>query len=162
MRAASGAALTLLAVASARATGGEDPGRELDFWTGNWKVEHPGMAGTGRSKVYVSPDKCILMESWDGGKGHRGENVFAYSTEEKAWHGLFTDNFGRVHPFTGTVSPGLGVFDGPSKGPDGESVLNRVRIIRVSQDHVEQVWEKSKDAGATWSVEFKGEYVRER
>lgn len=135
--------------------------RQLDFWLGNWSVGAAGSSPSARSKVYLALDQCMVIESWDGGRGHRGENMFAYSVDDKSWRGLFVDNEGRVHVFSdGKVSPGEAEFTGPSTGSDGATVLNRVKIVRVSADKVEQTWEKSTDHGATWSMAFRGEYSR--
>jgi hypothetical protein len=132
----------------------------MDFWLGEWTVTHPGMSGSATSKVYVELDKCLVVESWDGGQGHKGENVFAYSDDDKSWHGMFADNQGRVHMFEGKVENGSGEFTGPSRGSSGQAVLNRIKIVRVNANKVEQSWEKSTDHGATWTVEFHGEYTR--
>lgn len=135
--------------------------RQLDFWLGNWAVGAAGSAPNAHSKVYLALDQCMVVESWDGGRGHRGENMLAYSVDDKSWHGLFVDNEGRVHVFwSGKASPGAAEFTGPSSGSDGTTVLNRVKIVRLSADKVEQIWEKSTDSGATWSTAFRGEYSR--
>ena len=134
--------------------------RQLDFWIGDWTVNYPGMPGTATSKVFLALDQCLLTESWDGGKGHSGTNMFAYSSDDKSWHGMFADNQGRVHIFEGKVAPGSAEFFGPSTSPDGQAVLNRIRIVLVSPNKVEQTWEKSTDKGATWTMEFRGEYSR--
>lgn len=136
--------------------------RQMDFWLGDWIVTYPGMSGSAGSKVHVELDKCLIVESWDGGKGHSGENMFAYSADDKSWHGMFADNQGRVHMFEGKVSEGSAEFLGPSRGPNGEAVLNRIKIVRVSPDKVEQSWEKSTDNGSSWKTEFRGEYTRRK
>jgi hypothetical protein len=75
--------------------------------------------------------------------------------------GMFADNEGRVHVFTsGKASDGSAEFEGTSHGPDGESILNRVKVIQLNLNKVEQTWEKSADNGATWNVVFRGEYSR--
>lgn len=135
--------------------------RQLDYWLGSWTVAYPGDSGHGSSRVHLSLDKCLLVESWDSGTGLKGENTFAYDPEEKAWHGLYADNHGRVHVFEGTVKPGYAEFAGPGHGPQGEKVLNRVKVVRVSLNKVEQTWEKSADNGATWKLEFRGDYSRQ-
>jgi hypothetical protein len=148
----------------------QDPGgcsanaesRQLDFWLGDWTVTYPGMSAISGSIVHLSLDKCLVVESWIGGKGHTGENMFAYSADDKSWHGMFADNQGRVHVFEGKVVQGSAEFTGPSRGPNGEAVLNRIKIVRVNDNHVEQTWEKSKDNGATWNVEFQGDYTRKQ
>lgn len=109
----------------------------------------------------VSLDKCLVVENWDDGRGHDGRNSFGYSADDKSWYGMFADNEGRVHVFTsGKVSSGSAEFEGPSRGPNAETVLNRVKITRLSPNKVEQAWEKSSDNGTTWNLVFRGEYSR--
>ncbi len=134
--------------------------RQLDFWIGNWSVTYPGMAGNSASKVSLDLDKCLVVESWEGGMSHAGKNMFAYSADDKSWHGLFADNQGRVHVFEGKISDGSAEFTGPSRAPDGKAVLNRIKIARVNENKVVQSWEKSRDNGVTWTTEFRGEYSR--
>lgn len=134
---------------------------QLDFWMGKWKVGGPGAGPNAVSRVHMELDGCMVVESWDGGRGHRGENMLVYSADDKEWHGMFADNEGRVHIFTdGKAADGAAEFTGPSRGPNGETVLNRVRIVRVSADKVQQLWQKSQDNGATWETEYRGEYTR--
>lgn len=135
--------------------------RQFDYWLGKWKIGGAGSSANGHSTVSLSLDKCLVVEDWNGGRGHFGQNVFGYSADDKSWYGLFADNEGRVHVFTsGKVASGSAELEGASRGPNGESVLNRVKIVRLSSDKVEQIWEKSTDKGATWSLAFRGEYSR--
>lgn len=133
--------------------------RQLDYWLGNWTM------GSGDdksiSKVSLSLDKCVFVEHWENGKGHVTEKMFAYSPEDKNWYGIFVDNQGRVHIFLdGKVSPELAEFRGPSRGPNGETVLNRLKVVRVSPDKLAEVWEKSTDNGAHWTIAYRAEYSR--
>jgi hypothetical protein len=135
--------------------------RQLDYWLGNWKVGAEGSSGNAHSTVTLSLDKCLVVENWDGGRGHYGQNVFGYSGDDKSWYGMFADNEGRVHVFTsGKIASGTAEFEGTSRGPHGESVLNRVKLVRLNPNKVEQTWEKSTDNGASWNVVFRGEYSR--
>lgn len=135
--------------------------RQLDYWLGNWKIGAEGSSGSAHSAVTLSLDKCLIIENWDGGRGHYGQNIFGYSADDKSWYGLFADNEGRVHVFTsGKVSSGSAEFEGKSHGANGETVLNRVKVMRLGPDKVEQTWEKSSDNGTTWSTVFRGEYSR--
>jgi hypothetical protein len=144
--------------ADSEACSANPEGRQLDFWVGDWTVTYPGMPGSAASKVFLDLDKCLLVESWDGGKGHSGKNMFAYSSDDKSWHGMFADNQGHVHVFDGKVSSGSAEFTGPSRNSNGQVVLNRIKVVRVAANKVEQSWEKSADNGATWTMEFQGEY----
>jgi len=137
--------------------------RALDFWVGDWTIAAPGGSPNATSRVTLELNKCVIVERWDGGRGHTGENLLAYSADDKSWHGMFADNEGRVHVFVdGKASPGLGQFSGPSRGPNGESILNRVMIRRIDANSVEQAWEKSSDGGQTWTTAFRGEYTRKQ
>jgi hypothetical protein len=155
------AAHNVFAATSADSCAANSESRQLDYWLGDWKVSAPGSSGNATSKVYLSLEKCLVIESWDGGRGHIGLNTFAYNVEEKSWYGLFADNDGRVHVFNaGKVSSGTAEFQGTSRTPEGGAVLNRVRVIRVTPNKVAQTWEKSTDNGASWNLVFRGEYSR--
>lgn len=74
---------------------------------------------------------------------------------------MFADNTSRVHVFSdGKVASGVAEFRGTSHGPKGETVLNKVKVVRIDATRVEQTWQKSTDNGATWTTEFRGEYAR--
>ena len=137
--------------------------RALDFWLGDWNIAGPGSSPSATSSVTAVLDKCIIVETWDGGRGHTGENWFGYNADDKSWHGMFADNQGRVHVFVnGKVASGSAEFSGPSQGTDGQMIVNRVRIVRIGPDRAEQIWEKSSDHGATWTTELRGEYSRKK
>jgi len=133
--------------------------RQLDYWLGHWTMG----AGPDKSasNVTLSLDKCVFVEHWENGKGHVTEKTFAYSPEDKNWYGLFVDNQGRVHVFVdGKVSPDTAEFRGPSKGENGQPVLNRLKVTRLPADKLEEVWEKSTDNGNTWTTAYRAEYSR--
>lgn len=155
-------ALPALAAANSGECSTNPANRELDFWLGNWAVTYPGVTSEATSAVSLDLDKCLVAENWNGGKGHSGRNMLAYSADDKSWHGMFADNEGRVHVFKGKVTAGVGEFQGPSVGPNGEAVLNRIKVIRKTPDKVEQLWEKSTDNGANWKTVFQGEYSRRK
>jgi len=137
--------------------------RQLDFWLGEWNITYPGAPGGSTSKVSPALDHCEIVESWSDGQGHRGENRFAYNYEHQSWRGMFVDNRGHAHVFIGgRVSDGFAEFSGPTLGPNGESVLHRIRITRANHNRVEQLWEKSLDNGVTWTTVFRGEYSRKK
>jgi hypothetical protein len=135
--------------------------RQLDYWLGDWTISGPGASAFATSRVSLALGNCVVVENWDGGRGDIGENIFGYNPEEKSWKGFFADSRGHVHVFVnGKVASGTAEFTGPSLGPNQETVLNRIRIVRLGPDKVEQTWDKSTDNGATWTSQFRGEYSR--
>jgi hypothetical protein len=156
-----GMALHAFAASSPGACAASTESRQFDFWLGDWTITSPGGSSSSTSKVSLSLDQCLLVEKWDGGKGHAGTNMFAYSADDKKWYGMFADNMGRAHVFTGGhVASGVAEFDGTNRGPNGEAVLDKVKVVRIAPNKVEQTWEKSTDNGASWITVFRGEYTR--
>jgi hypothetical protein len=134
--------------------------RQLDYWLGNWTMKAADGSSTS-SKVTLSLDKCMFVEHWENRKGHVTEKMFAYSPEDKNWGGMFADNQGRVHIFlAGKVSSGTAEFHGPSRGPNGETVLHKLRVVRTAPDRLQETWEKSLDNGANWINVYRAEYSR--
>lgn len=133
--------------------------RQLDYWLGHWTMG----AGTDKSasQVTLSLDKCVFVEHWENGKGHVTEKMFAYSPEDKNWYGMFVDNQGRVHVFVdGKVTSDTAEFRGPSKGENGQPILNRLKVTRLPAGKLEELWEKSTDNGNTWTTAYRAEYSR--
>jgi hypothetical protein len=136
--------------------------RQLDFWVGEWKISDGENPATATSKVSLELGKCLVVENWSDPAGNRGKNFFGYNLDDKTWGGMFADTRGQVHIFVrGTVAKGKAVFYGPSRGPGGRAMLNRITIVRLASGKVEQTWEKSGDNGGTWKTEFRGEYLRQ-
>jgi hypothetical protein len=135
--------------------------RQLNYWLGDWVVSYSGAPRGSASKVHLELDKCLYVENWQDGRGHKGENFLAFGADDQSWRGLFADNRGRLHIFTGgTVADGAAEFLGPGRGPNGESILNRVKLVRVNDKRLQQTWEKSADGGKTWTSEFTLDYSR--
>jgi hypothetical protein len=139
------------------------PSRALDYWVGEWSVNVPGGGPSSTSTVRLLLDQCVVVENWGDGHGHDGENIFGYSLGDRDWRGMFFDNHGHVHVFvSGKVADGTAEFLGPSVDEHGEAVLNRIRLVRLAPDRIEQTWEKSRDNGQTWNRQFRLEYTRRR
>jgi len=135
--------------------------RGLDFWLGHWTIADREQPSRGTSVVSLQLGKCLVVENWSDAAGHRGENLFGYNLDSKSWNGLFADNEGRIHLFGhGTAVAGKAEFYGRSRGPNGETILNRISIVRMTRDEVEQTWQKSADNGTTWNTVFQGRYSR--
>jgi hypothetical protein len=134
--------------------------RTFDFTKGTWNVTDPQGKSRGVATVGYDLDGCAVVESWSAPDGHSGTNVDAYSSDDKHWHRLFVDNKGHVHEFTGTSTGTLIRYEGLSKGPNGEDVLNQLDISARSSNVMVQVWQQSRDRGKTWNVVFRDLYTR--
>lgn len=156
-----------LAALPVRAAAGPPPcaanaqSRALDFWLGSWTVADGEQPSRATSVVSLELGQCLVVENWSDAAGHRGEDLFGYNMDSSTWNGMFADNRGRFHIFGhGTVAAGRAEFYGRSLGPHGKSTLNRVSIVRMTPDDVEQTWQQSTDSGTTWRTVFQGKYSR--
>ena len=148
-----------LAASNDQPCAGTQETRQLDYWLGNWTMGSGADKST--STVTLSLDKCMFVEHWENARGHVTEKMFGYSPEDRNWYGMFADNQGRVHVFVdGKVSPESAEFRGPSKGENGQPVLNRLKITRLAADKLEELWQKSTDNGNTWTTAYRAEYSR--
>ena len=136
--------------------------RQLDFWLGVWTVTYPAASGRSRSEVSLDLDQCLLIERWNDGGGHRGQNMLAYSLDDQRWYGMFVDNEGRVHIFDGKVVSETAEFHGAGREHNEQAAIDRIRLVRIDADHVRQVWEKSRDNGTSWTTAFRGDYTRQK
>jgi hypothetical protein len=155
--------LPLLAAVGSSPCAADSSARQLDFWLGDWSVGTTEAPNTGHSKVSLALDGCLVSETWaSDGTDHKGENVMAYNRDDKTWRGLFIDNRGRVHALRGVVTAMAVEFQGPSRDESGKMILTKVKIVRLSHDHVEQIWQKSSDNGASWTTDVRMQYARKK
>jgi hypothetical protein len=153
--------LPALCAAIPGACAANEQSRQLDYWLGDWIVSYTGAPRGSASEVHLALDECLVVEKWQDGKGHEGENFIAFGADDRTWHGLFADHRGRLHIFTdGKVAGGSAEFLGPGRGPNGESILNRMKLTRLNPNKLQQTWEKSTDGGLTWTSEFTLDYSR--
>jgi hypothetical protein len=134
--------------------------RALNFTIGTWKVTDPDGGSRGVATVAYNLAGCAVVESWSAPDGHSGTNVDAYSSDDNRWHRLFVDNKGHVHTFVGTTTRMRIRYEGSSKGPHGEDVLNRLSITAQNPNEMIQVWQQSHDRGRTWNGVFFDHYSR--
>ena len=126
----------------------------FDFWLGEWEVHDPEGRHVGRSSITAPFDTGALAEHWRGDGGVEGHSLSSWDPERGCWHQTWIDSTG-----------GILLLDG---GPrDGGMVLLGIaadaqqRITwAVERGGVRQLWETSKNDGATWTVAFDGRYTR--
>ena len=132
--------------------------RHFDFWIGDWEVTTPDGARAGHNRVESILDGCALRESWTGSKGGSGTSYNAYDRQSGRWHQTWVDNGGLLLRLDGVLAGGKMVLSGETRDSSGARVLNRITWQQTAPGAVRQLWETSRDGGATWSVAFDGRY----
>lgn len=139
--------------------------RHMDFWLGTWDVEWESMsgipAGRGTNTVTQQLGQCVIQEDFDGGPTTAnlvGRSVSLYDARAGAWRQTWVDNMGGYFALTG--------------GREGERfVLTNTRLSEqspylrmvfedITEDSLTWRWQRSQDAGATWSDSWVIRYAR--
>jgi hypothetical protein len=134
--------------------------RQFDFWIGHWDVFLADGPQAGSNIIEKKLRDCVLHERWTGASGSVGESFNVYRRDTRQWHQTWVDNSGLLQMLDGEFSNGSMTLSGTTTNRDGEVVLNRITWTPFTTDSVRQLWETSRDSGATWTVSFDGRYVR--
>jgi hypothetical protein len=131
-----------------------DDAHAFDFWLGEWDVFDPDGKRVGRSSITAPYDTGALAEHWRGDGGVEGHSLNSWDPERSCWHQTWIDSTGGILLLDGTMRDGAMVLTGVTA--DAQQ-----RITWTPEgDGVRQLWETSKDDGATWTVAFDGRYRR--
>ena len=136
--------------------------RQFDFWVGDWEVFDPQGNRAGENRIEKILKGCVLLESWKG-TGMSGHSYNIYDATTKRWHQSWVDDRGTLLQLDGGFADGKMVLSGeriPRQSTTGAKVTDRISWSRLGPDRVRQHWERSADAGKTWSTLFDGTYVR--
>lgn len=144
--------------------------RQLDFWVGDWDATWPASptspAGKGTNRIEKILDGCVVSENFDGGGGAGGlvgKSYSTYNPRAKQWKQTWVDNQASYMDFVGDFSrPDEKIFAMDSIGRDGKPVKMRMVFFHIAHDSFDWRWEKSTDAGKTWSVQWPIHYTRRK
>jgi hypothetical protein len=138
--------------------------RQLDFWVGTWDVHHPETGQRlGENVIEPMLKDCALMENWTGGSGSSGKSLNFYDPQRKTWRQVWVSDRGNVLDYRdGAFSDGAMRFQGITLSESGDTTWQRLTFVDVAPDTVRQVFEASRDGGATWDTTWVGVYVRRR
>jgi hypothetical protein len=133
----------------------------LDFTIGDWAVSDSQGNAIGTSEIRSDLGGCVVVENWVApGGSPMGRNMDGYNQEDKRWRRYFADTRGHAHVFEGMSNGDSIQYEGTSKGPKSEAVLNRLTIRKDGPDKMTQIWQKSSDGGKTWDPAFQGVFSR--
>ena len=138
--------------------------RQFDFWLGRWEVFTPDGKKAGDNRIDAIDGGCALIERWQGRGGFTGTSLNSWDAAGKQWRQHWVDNQGGLLQLAGgREGPGMVMHSRelPSSG-GGVAVHQRISWVPQPDGSVRQHWQRSDDAGATWTTVFDGRYVRAR
>jgi len=134
--------------------------RQFDFWLGRWNVVS-GDRTAGSNDIRSIHGGCALLESWRGAgeDGITGTSLNAWDRATGRWHQTWIDSGGTLLELEGGLVDGVMILGGEQPAPGGgQSVRHRISWTPNPDGSVRQLWEASRDDGASWSVLFDGLY----
>ena len=144
----------------ARACAG-DAFRAFDFWLGRWRVGPVGRPAGAVNEITRVGQGCALQERYHNAGGYTGTSLNFVDRATGRWHQIWVDNSGLVLRLEGGLDDeGRMVLAGDRTDRDGSAVRDRITWIAQEDGTVHQVWDVSKDGGATWENAFHGVYTR--
>jgi hypothetical protein len=117
-------------------------------------------------RVRAVIDDCAITAEWTGRVGDKGMNLSAFDGRTREWRQMYVSNQVPA-PLGVTLRRSDPSYDGPGvrfisllDPPAGTATRSRVTIMPLSAERAVQLFEDSKDGGATWHVIFKAEHRR--
>lgn len=126
--------------------------RNLDFAVGTWRLTASNGQAVGASTIAIDPtlSGCLIEESFSTPKGYQATAWLYYDPIENTYFRTYIDSEGERVELRGTFTHGMLVLTGaePIRGAEGAQV--RMTWSETSANTLRQVWETSRDGGATW------------
>lgn len=131
--------------------------RRFDFWVGTWEVRGAARpeAPPGRNVISLEHGGCVLREDYTNG-AYSGTSLSFWDAGDGLWRQTWIDNRGQPLLLAGGWSGEALVM----AGPEGAAARDRITWTPNADGTVRQLWERSADGGATWTVAFDGLYTR--
>jgi hypothetical protein len=134
--------------------------RAFDYWIGEWTVTDTAGTVVGSNTITSVSNGCGILEQWTSAAGGTGVSINFHDPRTGKWTQRWVGAGGSFLLLEGGPVDGTMELKGERPGPGGATVLDRIRWIPLAPGRVRQLWESSTDAGATWTTQFNGLYVR--
>jgi len=134
-------------------------GFELDYWLGSWHARWNG--GEGTNTITGELDRKVVVERFEGRPSLEltGYSVSVFDAEADLWRQTWVDDQGSYFALTGGTEGDMFVLR-TSAVRGGVPVDLRMVFCEIAADSFRWLWERSTDAGATWSTAWEIAYTR--
>ncbi len=89
-----------------------------------------------------------------------GHSYNIYDAARKVWHQTWVDSQGTLLQLEGGLEGGRMRLEGETVDSAGSKTRQRITWEPTGPGGVRQLWEASRDGGATWTVVFDGRYTK--
>jgi hypothetical protein len=133
--------------------------RSADFLLGEWRVQATNGLDIGRSSITAELSRCLVLEELSTPKGYHAQAFLSFARGSATWSRTYMDSEGQRIFLQGAPAAGGLVLNGTAALPNGERVMTRVTWTETAAGTLEQLWEVSRDGGASWKVDQTLVYV---
>lgn len=139
-----------------------EPYRAFDFWLGTWDVRDTSNTVVARNVITRSNRGCTMHEHYTTTGAFTGQSVNAYDATRERWFQTWSDVSGTLLLLEGhSPRPGVMVLEGDRRDQQGP-LHDRITWTLLPDGRVRQLWDSTRDRGATWRIVFDGHYERVR
>ena len=133
---------------------------QFDFWLGKWNLTWAD-GGKGTNHITKIMGGCVIHESFDGTPSMRlkGMSVSAFDVRSGKWKQTWVDNSGSYLDLVGGMQGDQMVLV-HNTVIKGKPVRYRMLFYNITENELDWSWERSEDAGATWTVLWHIHYER--
>jgi hypothetical protein len=143
--------------------------RELDFWLGDWDLSwpaeqtggDPGETMTGTNHLTKLFGDCVIEENFStSDRSYLGRSLSVYDTATGRWRQTWVDSQGAFLVFTGGMDDDEMILYTDPVADGDQVVINRMVFSDISPASLYWRWQRSTDAGETWSDRWTITYTR--
>lgn len=138
----------------------------FDFWKGNWSLTWKNANGEeehGVNLIESTLKDAVIQENFEAKegslKGYVGKSWTVWVPSTKSWKQTWVDNQGAYLDFDGALVDGNPVFH-RSFTANGNTILQRMVFLDITEDGFRWDWENSTDGGKTWNLAWQINYKR--
>lgn len=136
--------------------------RDLDFWLGEWDVYNTAKQQAGKSSIQRILSGCVVLENWSGGLGDNGKSFNWYNTTTREWQQTWVADQAYSTEYRGGKREGdTMTLLAQIVTAAGVPAQSRLRLTRLDDNRVRQLFEQSTDSGKTWATTTDLIYVRQ-
>ncbi len=132
---------------------------QFDFWLGKWNLTWA--EGKGTNHITKIMGGCVIHEAFDGTPSMplKGMSVSTYDARSGQWKQTWVDNSGSYLDLVGGMQGDQMVLV-HNTVIKGKPLRYRMVFYNIAENELDWSWERSEDAGATWTVLWQIHYTR--
>lgn len=133
--------------------------RAFDYWVGEWNVLDTAGTKIAESSIESVAAGCAVRETWRPNSGPEGVSISWYEPRDSLWHQQWVGGSGWIAWFDGGLEDGAMTLTTKSNSSNPAAPRSKMVYTQPRAGVVRQTLYTSTDDGASWAVNFVGDYT---